>query len=139
MKIIISLFITLIVVASCESVFEIDKTIHSISFVNESDSDVEVRWSLEGVDNMATLNAREENVRSSTTEFLTQSGDQNELEIPHVFDQFDHLIISITAADGSIRDIDLQSLNINPSIRSDGFMSQQEWYYTFQITNENLN
>lgn len=137
MKVVFYISIICLCSSACNPLFDIDKTTHSLIIQNKSDIDFDFRWSHKGLINITTIEATGTNV-SSSTQFLTQSGNQNELELNDFYDHFDELILIIETNDGSKQEIGLKSLQIEPFVKSDGFMSTQEWHYIFDVTNENL-
>ena len=138
MKSISYLILAFVLFSSCDDFFEIEQTVHKIGIVNNSDTDIGVQWRVGVLNETFPLDASGTDTNSTgSTIFFSEDGDANEMEVSELYTHFDELLIVIQSGDES-SNIELESLQINPEIRSDDFMSTQEWYYTFTITNETL-
>lgn len=137
-----SLFFSLVfivAISSCDQFFKIDETQHWLIVKNESDIDLEFQWSIDGTENTNSLVADDNNGRTYSIDFLTQDGEHDLLSAEEIYDHFDQLILKVETTDGSFQEIELSSLQLEPVIGGDGFMSTKEWTYGFHINNDHLN
>ena len=137
-----SLFLFLaipLILCGCGFLFNIDETTHTLVLQNESDIDISLQWNLNGEQQVQVIEAGNGRVSVGNIKFLNQEGDQNELEVDGIYEQFNELVLVIESNDDPSQEIELRTLQIDPFVASDSFFDTQEWYYTFNVTNDDLN